>query len=655
MADKFIPLTGDQKNSLYGLVDDPEMSPNFAATGPANPNLKVFAVHFDGTENDASHVPEDEQATLVFESHQHLSALADPNLKSTYIKGVGTDWGSLTNKIAAARGTGCRENAELAYEQLAAQAKAWRAENPNCQIHVHVVGFSRGSATGLHFMNMVDKLGIRGVDPVAFAPGKVKSSAVLFDTVATGQQDLDLTLPNSNLSTLHLTAGGEERPYFKLSSLTDHRRPSEMALARNVEMAGRRLDSSGLLRYKRLREVQIPGARHSDVGGSYQNGRIREVTSYLCNEFQRSLGLPVNGERPTLKDIQAMHANDSRAVKIARESAARQQVERLEAVRKEAPWDGGYTETCVVMAGPNKVQSSNNVRHVSSSPGDWDRGINEQNLGSGFSIEFNLATDAKTGLPKIEAKSSSPGAFTYEGDGLLRLKGFLVRGAPSKAELIEQLHREGVVRVSIGVERAWAPHDGRHPGGTVAPAKDVARDPWPTGIVDAIRHINTAGRTLSAQHVSTLVRECMESAANHLMAYDEDVSSIKITPVLDESGATRFELGCISSSTGRYFNAASLGGGLEEWSLANTILDLEAGLHCVVATLGQERCAQPVLRPLIFGDAPAPVASPGLRSGMLGGGLNVGMQRPEVMERLRQDAAARGDDGFERPRMRLVK
>lgn len=198
----------------------------------------------------------------------------------------------------------------------------------------------------------IHRFGVAEVNSPAMRPGEVKTSAVLFDTVSTGVTDLNLSLPNSNVATLHLTAGGEERAFFKLTPLEDGRRPSEMALAKNVYMEGATPGADGVVRYQRLQTLELPGARHSDVGGSYLSGGIRELSSYLAREFQRTLGLPVFGVKPDMAMIQGMQANDSRWVKFGRSVQRRQAATRNEInVNQAAAWDGNYTESCIFKSG----------------------------------------------------------------------------------------------------------------------------------------------------------------------------------------------------------------------------------------------------------------------------------------------------------------
>lgn len=343
-------LTGAQKNALYFLGENSPVSPAFALTGPANPHMRVFVAHFDGTENDREQVPKGSRQSLVAESYdriEHGGAVA-----SEYYPGVGCESarrGRTPLLMDSATGNGSAETAAKAYVDLMEAAKRWKARDPLAQIHVHAVGFSRGSATALHFLNLVNDLGCpatRDMAPTStIPPGAVKASSVLIDTVATGQEGkLMLSVPDCVVSLLHVIAGDERRPSFPLINLRDPNRKSELAKTRNVyfvepelaeERAARDASSrvtpeerkfrqqdprliatnpDGSFWYQRIQRALIEGAAHSDAGGTYLDGGIREHSEYMIAKFQRSLGLPVSAEyglRPAFAAAQSSSAHES--------------------------------------------------------------------------------------------------------------------------------------------------------------------------------------------------------------------------------------------------------------------------------------------------------------------------------------------------------
>lgn len=286
MSVPHISLSGKKKNSLHKAVSAPALSPNFAATGAKNPHLRVFVAHFDGTQNDYKDVPAEFQETLVASSFR--SMFDSDVLANRYYHGVGTRTDGFIGMVQSAFGMGCEDRAERAYIELAEATREWRMKDPLVQVHVHVVGFSRGSAIAVHFMNLVHERGVTspktsrwGGGPKHLpqsdlvSAGKVLMSAALLDTVSTGQTDvLKLGLPPTAVSVLHLTAGGEQRFLFPLTSLADASRPSEIAHAVGVQMPGDDVNVEGS---GSARPDQLPSASSNHAPGRLPLGCRREL------------------------------------------------------------------------------------------------------------------------------------------------------------------------------------------------------------------------------------------------------------------------------------------------------------------------------------------------------------------------------------------
>lgn len=337
MVDKAVALTGKQKNKLLKSLARPFLAPNFAETGQINPNLRVFVVHFDGTNNDKdAKLDDDEKQTLVASLFDEIEN--GPLLQKKYYPGVGTmPKGSNSNYVRSffesVSGFGCAGKAERAYIDLIAQAEQWRLDSPNdpVQVHVHVVGFSRGAATALHFMNLIDVRGIKSPKQTAgivdlptddqveaFQPGSVKTSAVLFDVVSTGQdQTLMLQVPNTAVSILHLVAESENRIGFELTPIALKKNGAietlETSLVKGVKSpySNSQFGEDGSFLYTCLNQISLPGV-HADIGGSYKNGGIDKVAMFHARAYQRSLGMPgPDPLKPHFSEIQNAYAHDS--------------------------------------------------------------------------------------------------------------------------------------------------------------------------------------------------------------------------------------------------------------------------------------------------------------------------------------------------------
>lgn len=143
-------------------------------------------------------------------------------------------------------------------------------------------------------------------------------SAVLIDCVATGQREnLFLNIPISCVSALHIIADGEERGLFPIVDIRENRRltaynVSDTTISSDGDSEHIAFGAPGNVTYKRLKEVHLPGARHSDAAGVYKSGGYRELAQYLISTFRASLGLNVPVLKPSIQHVQNIHANDSR-------------------------------------------------------------------------------------------------------------------------------------------------------------------------------------------------------------------------------------------------------------------------------------------------------------------------------------------------------
>jgi hypothetical protein len=320
--------------------------PKLADTSGSRPHLHVFVAAFDGTFNDRDAVPPGERATLVADIQRDLKDT--DTLKSHYYEGVGTRTIPIIREIEGAFGIGCEERAERAYKDLQKQVEQWQIEDPLVEVHVHVIGFSRGGASALHFLNLIDERGVVPLQrntleskpvPTALLPGHIFSSATLLDTVVTGQEQvLKLTLPGSTKSALQITAEHEIRRAFSLTTIQDPTTGSGYVRSTGfltqpksnwnsmqvnngtLEIIPRALpnarNSDGQYvtngdTYTRVITVTLPGA-HSDIGGAYIDGNIREMSKYIIDQYHMDLGLPSTPIRPSTEHVLASFAHDSR-------------------------------------------------------------------------------------------------------------------------------------------------------------------------------------------------------------------------------------------------------------------------------------------------------------------------------------------------------
>lgn len=295
---KTVPLTAEQKQRWTDAIAkmDDTFLPSLAWQGEGTQHKYVYVAAFDGTWNDRDNVRSGEAPTNPAMLEKKLSELYDDNLAGKYYHGVGTRESAIMRVIDGMTGNGSEQRAEAAFKDFQKQAQEWIKADPEAQIHVFTTGFSRGAASARHFLNLVDERGVPAdegkryvVDPpydessfdakvvqtydkFLREPGSVSSSALLYDTVATGQEGvLQLGIPASTRFVAHLTSEDESRRAFPLTSI-DAKSPDAR-------------DSSRFL------SVALPGV-HSDIGGGYQEG-VAKLGRYMGEQVLYRLGFDV--------------------------------------------------------------------------------------------------------------------------------------------------------------------------------------------------------------------------------------------------------------------------------------------------------------------------------------------------------------------------
>lgn len=575
-----ITLSGDDLNRLHACADNPPQFPDLARTGAANPHLRVFIVNFDGTANDKSAVVLDgeSRATLVAASHVHYKSESERSINdsivSKYYSGVGTnsfgaenDLGhkpseggylssvassiskGVINLIQKVTGLGCVDRAERAHQDLVEQVKMWRQTDPDVTVHVHCVGFSRGAATGLHFMNLVDSRGAlnKSVDATQSlcdrcGPGSVRQSAILIDPVSTGQGGiLDLTAaPTCDALTI-LKAEHEPRILFPFREVSDAG-ANEISFVKNAHLLGA-IESSRGIHYQRIQTVAMPGV-HSDIGGGYgsgaidgkrDDGGIREVSAYVIASIQNSLGLPIKPVKPSFERIQTAYAHNSNDLLNLfggnsiqnTPSHEHQPGARLTDPVQRSRWTGEYIVQSSITGLDAPINSSRmgclNLNAVVDELEPW--------IGACANAKIELNDSAAPGLI---IDSGARDAFRFDGERLL-YRGKAVPGCPPASQLLAALIADKAqgrmaapITVSIDARRMGSNIDAGQTIGS-SPMLPIiqAPDPWPEAVRDALRRINSSEK-ISAQDAGQLLCDAVAGVAKELYSGCFNMQSIQI-------------------------------------------------------------------------------------------------------------------------------
>jgi uncharacterized protein (DUF2235 family) len=226
---------------------------------------------FDGTGQDDNNNPNDWAAvsgdTNIYRFFSAYKANSGPlGHTCEYVQGVGTKYGFAGKIIGGAFGAGWLSRINSAAECL---GHAYAAGDTN----IDIIGFSRGAAIALDFVNKVAKEGVRLDGKVLNAKPAIRFVG-LFDVVAAfGVANLGLLFTEFN-PLHHLTLPANvERCYHAMS--LDERRPS----FENQRVTG-------------AYEVWFRGV-HSDIGGGNDNPFFEYVALRWMYSKAKLCGLPI--------------------------------------------------------------------------------------------------------------------------------------------------------------------------------------------------------------------------------------------------------------------------------------------------------------------------------------------------------------------------
>lgn len=225
---------------------------------------------FDGTWNTEKDREDDtNHNTNVVKFHAAYQSAS--NRPQYYVEGVGTRFELLGQILGGAFGCGELPRLEEAYDRLCSN---WANAKDDEDRTIDIIGFSRGAATTLDFVNVLRKRGIRrpNSDQVIEPNPRIRFLG-LWDVVGSfgfaclGNQGLNffhhLELPSANLDyCFHAMALDERRPSFQQ------------------------------IRLRGAREVWFRGV-HSDIGGGNGNIGLSDITLKWMLLKAQAAGLPI--------------------------------------------------------------------------------------------------------------------------------------------------------------------------------------------------------------------------------------------------------------------------------------------------------------------------------------------------------------------------
>ncbi|WP_084500020.1 phospholipase effector Tle1 domain-containing protein [Luteimonas mephitis] len=260
-----------------------------------NPHERLYLAALDGTGN--SMVDDDRKHwSSVAEIYDQVLITRPANVAAGYVEGTYTQEGFLNTpkRLLDGRfGITFEDRVETTYYQFCLQAKTWLREDPQAQIRLVGVGFSRGAEEVAALERLIEERGIRDPDaavyrkdveglitsieyadrPLLVPPGETLQAALLFDPVVEGVERFDRRLPSSTMSTYQISAEDERRNLFKVN---DHVPPDFSEDNRNLN--------------------SIVGGVHSDIGNTYEENGLGVYSFNLGVAFLNRLS-----DRPYLQ------------------------------------------------------------------------------------------------------------------------------------------------------------------------------------------------------------------------------------------------------------------------------------------------------------------------------------------------------------------
>ncbi|NII55109.1 DUF2235 domain-containing protein [Luteibacter sp. SG786] len=203
------------------------------------PHEYLFIALFDGTGQSAYN---DRLLTNIGELNKRANELADKpsnRINVGYAEGIGTQKNPLARAIDGAYPYTWDDKIRKVYRDLTAAADQWKREDPEAQIRVVGIGYSRGAVLVPGLARLIDQFGIVHPKGLEFGrdthgnitvessqslvpPGEVAQAVGLFDPVGTNlPKNYDARLPKSVLSGFSQIARDEQRELFPHQTILD--------------------------------------------------------------------------------------------------------------------------------------------------------------------------------------------------------------------------------------------------------------------------------------------------------------------------------------------------------------------------------------------------------------------------------------------------
>lgn len=281
-----------------------------------NPHEYLFFAFLEGSGEDARK-PRFGPPTNVgwlYEQAKMLESEPDNRIGAHYTPGIGSQNNLIARGVDGALALTWADGIEETYLELAKQAWNWKQQDPDAEIRVAGLGYSRGAVQDAGFHRLVDRYGIANPEDLKFGrdahgnitvesslpplvpASQVAQVAVLLDPVATRMpRDYDARLPPSVISAPAVMAASERRELFPHQAIND----------------------PGLSADGRALNVAVPGG-HSNIGGGNREAGVEIVVGNSMVDYLNLLSdRPLFEKRPVPQELSAFTIYQARGVTAA--------------------------------------------------------------------------------------------------------------------------------------------------------------------------------------------------------------------------------------------------------------------------------------------------------------------------------------------------
>lgn len=310
------PVTAEELQSVESMQRELTRLPVPMLQHRGNPHEYLYFAFFDGSGQDLNN-PKLGPPTNVgrlYEQAFELARAPGSRIGTYYAKGIGSQHFAPARWVDGALALTWADGIEKAYKDLTQQVDKWTRADPDAQIRIAGMGYSRGAVQEAGFHRLVEQYGIANPKDLKFGrdqhgnitvksphpplvpPGQVVQVAMLLDPVATRfPKNYDARLPPSVISAVSIMAANEQREFFPHQTIND----------------------PGLSPDGHAINVKAPGG-HSNIGGGNAEPGLEILIGNAATDYLNLLrDEPLFEKRPLPADLSTVTVYQARGATAA--------------------------------------------------------------------------------------------------------------------------------------------------------------------------------------------------------------------------------------------------------------------------------------------------------------------------------------------------